>query len=45
MVIAPTLASMFNTKNNSENNAAKTEKVQSIDVSASKIKTANTVRL
>jgi K(+)-stimulated pyrophosphate-energized sodium pump len=45
LVIAPTLASMFNTKNNSENNAAKTEKVQSIDVSASKIKTANTVRL
>jgi K(+)-stimulated pyrophosphate-energized sodium pump len=45
LVIAPTLAGLFNTKNNSADGAAKQNNVRSIEVSASKPSNTNTVRL
>ena len=45
LVIAPTLASMFGTKNISETGAAKTNTEQSIKMTSSKINSANTVYL
>jgi K(+)-stimulated pyrophosphate-energized sodium pump len=45
LVIAPTLASVFKEKNNSETGAAKWKTEQSIKVTASKSVTANTIHL
>ncbi|MGN6165128.1 MAG: sodium-translocating pyrophosphatase [Flavisolibacter sp.] len=45
LVIAPTLASIFHTKNISEAGAAKSKTEQSIKLTASKINSANTVYL
>jgi K(+)-stimulated pyrophosphate-energized sodium pump len=45
LVIAPTLAAVFHTKNISENNAAKVNTEQSIYTSAPKINSANTIYL
>lgn len=45
LVIAPTLAGLFNTKNNSADDAANQNKVRSIDVPASRLNNTNTVRL
>jgi len=45
LVIAPSLASMFHTKNNVERDAAKPKSIQSIDVTASKNNTTNTFYL
>lgn len=45
LVIAPTLASLFGTKNNVEHDAAKAKVEQSIDVTVSKNNTSNTIYL
>ncbi len=45
LVIAPTLASMFGTKNISETGAAKQKTEQSIKTTASKVSSANTIYL
>jgi hypothetical protein len=45
LVIAPTLASVFKEKNNSETGAANWKTEQSIKVTASKSVTANTIHL
>ena len=45
LVIAPTLAAVFHTKNNSESEAAKRNTEQSIKVTASKNSSANTIHL
>jgi K(+)-stimulated pyrophosphate-energized sodium pump len=45
LVIAPTLAEMFNTKNNVDRDAAKPKTEESIHLTASKINSANTLHL
>ena len=45
LVIAPTLAAIFHTKNNVQRDAAKPKTEQSIHLTASKINPANTLRL
>jgi K(+)-stimulated pyrophosphate-energized sodium pump len=45
LVIAPTLAGMFQSKNISNDNAAKQSQERSIEMTASKINTANTIHL
>ncbi len=45
LVIAPTLASMFGTKNISGTGAAKQKTEQSINITASKVSSANTIHL
>jgi K(+)-stimulated pyrophosphate-energized sodium pump len=45
LVIAPTLANMFDTKNNSEGGAANTKVEQSINVNQQNTTSANTIQL